>query len=69
MRSFHVAQRIHVVKIFVFLGLEFCCKQEAFFEGLESESIGRKLSEIGEEIVIHDQHVKHWWEFKKRDTY
>jgi nucleotide sugar dehydrogenase len=34
-----------------------------------SEIIVRKLTEMGAEIAVHDQYVRHWWEFEKQDTY
>ena len=34
-----------------------------------SEIIVRKLTEMGGEVVVNDQYVKHWWEFEKQDSY
>jgi nucleotide sugar dehydrogenase len=34
-----------------------------------SEILVRKLAEMGAEIKVHDPYVKHWWEFKKQDSY
>lgn len=34
-----------------------------------SETMVRKLAEMGAEIRIHDPYVEHWWEFEAQDTY
>jgi UDP-N-acetyl-D-glucosamine dehydrogenase len=34
-----------------------------------SETMARKLTEMGAEIGVHDPYVKHWWEMEKQDTY
>ena len=34
-----------------------------------SETMIRKLSEMGAEIRVHDPYLKHWWEFEKQDVY
>jgi len=34
-----------------------------------SETLVRRLTEMGAEIGVHDPYVKHWWELEKQDTY
>jgi len=34
-----------------------------------SETVIRKLAEMGAEIRVHDPYVEHWWEFEQQDTY
>jgi UDP-N-acetyl-D-glucosamine dehydrogenase len=34
-----------------------------------SETLVRKLSEMGAEIGVHDPYVKHWWELEKQEAY
>ena len=34
-----------------------------------SETLVRKLTEMGGEVKVHDPYVEHWWEFKKQDSY
>ena len=34
-----------------------------------SETIVRKLTEMGAEIAVADPYVKHWWELEKQDSY
>jgi nucleotide sugar dehydrogenase len=34
-----------------------------------SETIVRKLAEMGAEIGVHDPYVKHWWELEKQESY
>ncbi len=34
-----------------------------------SETMVRKLAEMGAEIRVHDPYVEHWWEFEAQDTY
>ena len=34
-----------------------------------SETLVRRLTEMGAEIGIHDPYVKHWWELEKQATY
>jgi len=34
-----------------------------------SESIVRKLAEMGANVHVHDPYVEHWWEFEAQDTY
>jgi len=34
-----------------------------------SETIVRKLTEMGAEVKAHDPYVEHWWELEKQDVY
>ena len=34
-----------------------------------SELLVRKLAEMGAEVRVHDPYVRHWWEFKKQESY
>jgi nucleotide sugar dehydrogenase len=34
-----------------------------------SETIARKLTEMGAEVKAHDPYVEHWWELEKQDVY
>ena len=34
-----------------------------------SETIVRKLTEMGAEVKAHDPYVQHWWELEEQDTY
>ncbi len=34
-----------------------------------SETMVRKLAEMGAEIGVHDPYVKHWWELEKQESY
>ena len=34
-----------------------------------SESVVRRLTEMGAELRVHDPYVQHWWEFEKQDEY
>ncbi|MBM4314713.1 MAG: nucleotide sugar dehydrogenase [Deltaproteobacteria bacterium] len=34
-----------------------------------SETLVRKLTEMGAEIGVHDPYVKHWWELEKQESY
>jgi UDP-N-acetyl-D-glucosamine dehydrogenase len=34
-----------------------------------SETMARKLTEMGAEIGVHDPYVKHWWELEKQASY
>jgi len=34
-----------------------------------SETIVRKLAEMGANVHVHDPYVEHWWEFEAQDTY
>jgi nucleotide sugar dehydrogenase len=34
-----------------------------------SETIVRKLVEMGANVAVHDPYVEHWWEFEAQDTY
>ena len=33
-----------------------------------SETMARKLTEMGVEIGVHDPYVKHWWELEKQES-
>ncbi len=34
-----------------------------------SETIVRKLAEMGANVSVHDPYVEHWWEFEAQDSY
>lgn len=34
-----------------------------------SETMVRKLTEMGAEVKVHDPYLDHWWEFEAQDTY
>jgi UDP-N-acetyl-D-mannosaminuronate dehydrogenase len=34
-----------------------------------SETIVRKLAEMGANVHVHDPYVEHWWEFEAQDSY
>jgi UDP-N-acetyl-D-glucosamine dehydrogenase len=34
-----------------------------------SETMVRKLTEMGASVKVHDPYVEHWWEFEAQDTY
>jgi len=34
-----------------------------------SETMARKLTEMGAEIGVHDPYVKHWWELETQESY